>query len=335
MTQKKVNLTKGELIELMDEMAEELRRRRVTARMYVVGGACMALAYGEGRATNDVDARIDTGHGALLEAAREIARRRGLPDGWLNEQATTAIPKTPDKRAHTLYESRHLVVTGASAEYLLAMKLEAGRNKDTGDIEILLRKLNIADSDTALALHRRVLPDSKRRTQARAVLTALARRTTELAAPTAESPQEEEWLRKLTEQDEFPKFEVEQTAQGFRIRMQEDETSESETIGEKLTAQRAALVECDARGWPSEAVDVIKGFRAVEDIEGAKLSDQGKALAAAAIRGGGQTGIGPEEHRAAVAVEAERATEEVGERRRIERAWQQEGRARKHDKRRA
>ena len=108
-------LSKTELVELLETLSERLQRRRAVARLYVIGGACMALAYGRGRSTEDIDARIDTGHGALTEAVHEIARERGLPPGWLNEQATSAIPRGPDRRARTLYESP-TCGAGATAE---------------------------------------------------------------------------------------------------------------------------------------------------------------------------------------------------------------------------
>ena len=69
-------LSKAELIELLETLSQRLRRKRAVARLYVIGGACMALAYGRGRSTADIDARIDTGHAALTEAAHEIARER-------------------------------------------------------------------------------------------------------------------------------------------------------------------------------------------------------------------------------------------------------------------
>lgn len=39
------------LDDLLRELADELRRRRVTARLYLVGGAAMALAYDTRRVT--------------------------------------------------------------------------------------------------------------------------------------------------------------------------------------------------------------------------------------------------------------------------------------------
>ena len=256
-------LSKAELMELLDALSERLRRNRAVAKIYVIGGACMALAYGRGRSTEDVDARIDTGHGALAEAARDIARERGLPESWLNEQATSAIPRARDHRAQTLYESPNLVVTGASAEYLLAMKLEAGRDKDVEDIVYLLERLEIKESDDALGVHERVLPDSRRRAQTRALLGALAAQTAELAPPTGGSNAEEKWLRALGGK-EFPRYKWEQTPKGITLTVRTTQDGAQQKLGEGLRLQGAALMECGHRGWPSEATDTIKGFRATE-----------------------------------------------------------------------
>ena len=91
----------------------------------------MALCFDSRRSTHDVDARISSGHGPVTLAARRIARREGLPESWLNEQATIYMPSTPDTHAPTVYDSPSLVVTGASAEHVLAMKLESGRAEDS------------------------------------------------------------------------------------------------------------------------------------------------------------------------------------------------------------
>ena len=59
----------------------------------------MSLAFSRERTTRDVDARIDAGHYRLTEAVRTVGRRHGLADTWLNDQATTAIPRAADARA--------------------------------------------------------------------------------------------------------------------------------------------------------------------------------------------------------------------------------------------
>ena len=157
------SLDRRNLTELLDDLARRLRRVGVRANVYVVGGAAMTLAYRRDRTTHDIDARIDSGHSATVNAVREIVRERGLPESWLNEQATSYMPREADARAPTLYNSPYLVVTGASAEHMLAMKLESGRNTDRKDIESLLDHLGIRRPNEAIRIHEHLFPDSTRK----------------------------------------------------------------------------------------------------------------------------------------------------------------------------
>ena len=63
-----------QLVAVLDELGELLRTRGTTARMYVVGGAAMALAYGSDRFTHDIDALILDNHTAVTRAVHDIAR---------------------------------------------------------------------------------------------------------------------------------------------------------------------------------------------------------------------------------------------------------------------
>ena len=139
------SLSKDELIELLHELSERLERKKTRASIYIVGDAAMALAFDRSRTTHDIDGRIDTGHGALVEAVHEIAHRRGLPTSWLNDQATPKMPMAPDRRARTLYASEYLTVSGASGEHILGMKLESGRAFDQKDVITLARHLKGSD----------------------------------------------------------------------------------------------------------------------------------------------------------------------------------------------
>ena len=169
------SLDRETLMELLDEVAKRLERRRVRAQIYIIGGAAMNLAFDRTRTTHGVDARIDAGHGALSEAVQAVARERGLPGTWLNEQATANIPREPDTRARTLYDSPYLTITEASAEHILAMKLEAGRVTDEDDVKTLIRHLQIRSVDEALAVHTRLFPESTRQTRAKGILRAVLR----------------------------------------------------------------------------------------------------------------------------------------------------------------
>ena len=53
-------------------------------RVFLVGGAAMALAYDAGRATLDIDAVFQPRH-AINEAVRLISERHQLPPDWLND----------------------------------------------------------------------------------------------------------------------------------------------------------------------------------------------------------------------------------------------------------
>ncbi len=163
------------LHQLFEELADALAQARVRACIYIIGGAAMTMAYQRDRATQDACARIDDGHQAVLTAVNSIARRHGLPTTWLNEQATAYLPAAPDRRAPVVFDSPHLIITGASAEHLLAMKLEAARRTDQADIATLLRTLGIQDADAAMAIHSDLFPHSEQADRAREILaTALA-----------------------------------------------------------------------------------------------------------------------------------------------------------------
>ena len=129
------------IADALQELSDELKRARVKAHLYLVGGAAIAMAFRDSRRTYDLDVLITEGHGPVVDETRRIARRRGWPETWLNEQAASSIPKLPDRRAATLYGSSNLVVTGASAEHLLAMKVRAGRQIDLPDIALLTDSL--------------------------------------------------------------------------------------------------------------------------------------------------------------------------------------------------
>ena len=105
-------------------------------------------------------ARIDSAHAAVTEAVREIARERQLPGSWLNEQATSFLPRRPDTAAPTLYDCPSLVVTGASPRYLLAMKLRSARGHDEKDVATLIRYLDIGTVEEAVSIHDHLFPDT-------------------------------------------------------------------------------------------------------------------------------------------------------------------------------
>lgn len=121
----------------------------------------MAMAYRRSRTTIDVDALAIDHRDAVMEAAAEVARELRLRSGWLNDEVRTAAPVVPDTAAKVLYNSSNLVVTGASEEHMLAMKVRAGREAGEQDIKWLLRRLNVRTMAEVEDIHRLVFPDAE------------------------------------------------------------------------------------------------------------------------------------------------------------------------------
>ena len=166
--------------ELFELLSARLQQRRVRGHVYIVGGAAMTLAFGRKRKRKAVDARIrkrGVEHAVMLEAAQEIADEQGLAKNWLEELATAFAPRGEDPRAPTLFDSPYLVVTGASAEHMLAMKLRAGGVADREDIAILVQYLGVKTTEEALNLHAGLFPETPVSRRAHAYLDEAIRNT--------------------------------------------------------------------------------------------------------------------------------------------------------------
>jgi len=134
---------------LFDDMSALLSQRDEHAQIFVVGGAAMALAYNERRATQDIDAAFEPPK-LVRQLALEIAAQRGLVSDWLNDAVKGFLPGD-DANPATVYESNWLVVQVASPQYLLAMKLfSARRGRDDFDCVKLFQLCGLKSADEAL-----------------------------------------------------------------------------------------------------------------------------------------------------------------------------------------
>jgi predicted nucleotidyltransferase len=150
-------------------LGDRLARRGVVADLYVFGGAAMALAYDSRRSTRDIDA-VFRPHGVVLDEARAVADELGLPQWWLNEQASAYVAPGGDVNAPRVFDHPGLRVSAASPEHLLAMKVLAARRRDADDIRFLVKHLNLTTVDEVLALCAEVFPDEEVPARARLVL---------------------------------------------------------------------------------------------------------------------------------------------------------------------
>jgi hypothetical protein len=98
------DLNREERESALAELADQLNDRNVKAKIYLVGGAVMVLAF---------DARFSTGYidGAiypiddLLAVAAEIGERRGLGAEWLNNSAPQFIPVSKEPNWQPIFKS--------------------------------------------------------------------------------------------------------------------------------------------------------------------------------------------------------------------------------------
>lgn len=156
---------------LLAELGRRLDVRGIEARLFLVGGAAMALAYSRDRVTRDLDAVFEPKQEIYEEAARMAADLQ-LPENWLNVSVKGLLPDRQQPREGTTsFSSTGIHVGVASAEYLFAMKAQAARQETDGaDLRHLARELGIASMDEALELVERFYSPRRLRPQTQLIL---------------------------------------------------------------------------------------------------------------------------------------------------------------------
>ena len=97
----------------------------------VIGGAAVGFLV-PGRVTDDVDVISEGMPQVLADADERVANRHGLRRDWINDAARLGLPHlAPD--LVPIFGGERLTVYRASATYVLATKLNAGRPVDVED----------------------------------------------------------------------------------------------------------------------------------------------------------------------------------------------------------
>ena len=148
--------TKDNIDSYLKELAKEFQKRngnRISAEIILIGGASILINYGFREMTYDIDAIIQSS-GAMKDAINTVGDRLGLSVGWLNTDFINTESYTPKLVQYSKYYktfSNIIQVRTVSAEYLVAMKLMAGRQykNDLSDIVgILIEQEEKGDSFT-------------------------------------------------------------------------------------------------------------------------------------------------------------------------------------------
>ena len=139
-------------------------------RLLLVGGAYMLTQIGNRASTNDVDVLLkDVVHSnnsplfqTLHAAIREVARKQRLPVTWLNDLIGDFLRDTGTAPEGALWRtSGMLAVYVPPSDYILALKLFAGRPKDREDIASLCQLLQIRTRAQAQQVVDRYIPNKQ------------------------------------------------------------------------------------------------------------------------------------------------------------------------------
>jgi hypothetical protein len=153
----------NEIEKYLQALDEELEERTIQkpVRLAVVGGVYMVCLVGNRLSTKDIDVvplsfpdtmNPDQDTRAFQTAIRAVARKHGLKQNWMNDVVASFAPN-PDPQWLTVWrEFPNLIVYTPDAEFILALKLLSGRDKDEEDITALCEQLQIETTEQAQAL---------------------------------------------------------------------------------------------------------------------------------------------------------------------------------------
>ena len=154
------------------DLGQQLQHMEIQqpVRILMVGGGYMLTQFNNRPTTNDVDVLLkdvdDRVTSPLYQtfktAVRAVAARNQIPLTWINDvigdflRDTSVVPQGSLWRTYALLE-----VYIPPSEYILALKLLAGRPKDRGDIQVLCQKLHIRTRKQAQQLVDQYIPNKQ------------------------------------------------------------------------------------------------------------------------------------------------------------------------------
>lgn len=158
--------TKEKLDICLKELAKEFRKRngsKMSAEIILIGGASVLINYGFREMTYDMDAIIQSSN-AMRDAIILVGDKLGLPYGWFNTDFMKTASYTPKLVRYSKYYktfSNILQIRTISAEYLVAMKLMAGRQykNDLSDVVGILSEQEDRGEPLSLEIIKKAIED--------------------------------------------------------------------------------------------------------------------------------------------------------------------------------
>lgn len=155
-----------EIEQYLAELGKELEGRDVKkpVRILLIGGAYMLLQANAPRPTYDIDILwldedvLQRAYAPIRESVQAVKEKYGLEANWFNYLAQTLMYDevfVPNGKFWKRFGPLHIYIPGR--EYILALKIAAGRDKDLDDCAILLLKMRIRTREKAEQLLQKYL----------------------------------------------------------------------------------------------------------------------------------------------------------------------------------
>jgi hypothetical protein len=160
-----------EIEKYLAELGTELRKRGIKkpVRFMLIGGAYMLLLANAPRTTNDIDVfwlgedTFQQTLNPLRDSVQTITKRHTLNSDWFNYVTQLLLYDEviiPDGKLWKRFGPLHIFVP--TREYILALKIMAGRDKDLEDCAILLPQTKIkTDQQARHLLNQYILPEGQ------------------------------------------------------------------------------------------------------------------------------------------------------------------------------
>ena len=157
----------------LEELGRRLAFTDTEVEFYFLGGAVIYQAFAARPGTARVGAMFRPAD-TVRRAARDVAEREGLPEGWLARAVRSALGDGAGRGAYV--DLLNVRAFAALPEYVLAVKCAAMRLGDdfheADDVRYVLRAMNLATAGEALAVvgryftERQLAPGTRERLEA-------------------------------------------------------------------------------------------------------------------------------------------------------------------------
>ena len=155
-------LNRQDIENLLRELGNELATKfRTPIKVMLIGGAYMILTLHNRETTQDIDIyplnipdsqNADKDTKKFLSVVRAIAKRHSLSKAWLNDVSFNLLGGLSPDTMELWTTYGMLEIYKPPADFILALKLFADRDKDEDDITALLSDLQITTREQAQAI---------------------------------------------------------------------------------------------------------------------------------------------------------------------------------------